>query len=103
MRYYIKTVCEVLEVNRSNYRYWVKRDRRLSPEAAKLNCLVKEAHRLSNGSAGARTVADIVTKDDSNDISLSLYRAKRSSNASKHQLIVIWSISFILSVQYLGL
>jgi len=70
-------VCEVLEVNRSTYKYWVKRDRRLSPRAAKLHSLVKEAHRLSNGSAGARSVADIVTNDDSHDISLSRYRAGR--------------------------
>jgi putative transposase len=38
----------------------------------------KEAHRLSNGSAGARTVAAIVTNDDeAHTVSLSRYRATR--------------------------
>ncbi len=70
-------MCEVLEVNRSTYKYWVKRDSRLSPEAARLHSLVKEAYRLSGGSAGARTIADIVTNDESHSISLSRYRAGR--------------------------
>lgn len=39
--------------------------------------LVREAHRLSNGSAGARTIADIVTNDDSHAVSLSRYRAEK--------------------------
>lgn len=73
----MKTVCEVLEVNRSTFKYWDKRDKRLSPEAAKLHSLVREAHRLSNGSAGARTIADIVTNDDTHTVSLSRYRAGR--------------------------
>ena len=51
-------LCELFGVHRSTYKYWVKRDKRLTPEAAKLHSLVKEAHRLSNGSAGARTLAD---------------------------------------------
>ena len=70
-------LCKLFGVHRSTYKYWVKRDRRLSPEAAKLRSLVREAHRLSNGSAGARTVADIVTNDDAHDVSLSRYRATR--------------------------
>lgn len=70
-------LCKLFGVHRSTYKYWVKRDRRLSPKAAKLRSLVREAHRLSNGSAGARTVADIVTNDDTHDVSLSRYRATR--------------------------
>jgi putative transposase len=70
-------LCELFGVHRSTYKYWVKRDKRLSPEAAKLNVLVKEAHGLSNCSAGARTVADIVTNDETHTVSLSRYRATR--------------------------
>lgn len=64
-------------VHRSTFKYWQRRDKRLSPEAARLRSLVREAHRLSRGSAGARTVADIITNDDSHDIALSRYRAGR--------------------------
>ena len=70
-------MCEVLGVHRSTYKYWRKRDKRLPATVAKLHSLVREAHRLSNGSAGARTVAGIVTNDDSHDMTLSRYRAGR--------------------------
>lgn len=36
---------------------------------------MKEAHRISNGSAGARTVADIITRSG---VKLSRYRATKS-------------------------
>jgi putative transposase len=42
-----------------------------------LSILEKEAHRLSNGSAGTRTLAGIVTNDETNTVSLSRYRATR--------------------------
>jgi putative transposase len=70
-------LCELFGVHRSTYKYWVKREKRISPVAAKLHSLVKEAHRLSNGSAGARTLADIITNDDTHDVTLSRYRATR--------------------------
>jgi putative transposase len=70
-------LCDAFDVHRSTYKYWVKRDKRLSPEAAHLRSLVREVHRLSHGSAGARTVADIVTNDETHNISLSRYRATR--------------------------
>lgn len=73
----MKHLCEVLDVHRSTFKYWQQRDKRISPEAIRLRSLVREAHRLSNGSAGARTVADIITNDDTHDISLSRYRAGR--------------------------
>ena len=66
-----------MDVHRSTFKYWQRRDKRVSPEAARLHSLVREAHRLSNGSAGARTVADIITNDESHDIELSRYRAGR--------------------------
>jgi putative transposase len=70
-------LCDAFDVHRSTYKYWVKRDKRLSPESAHLRSLVREVHRLSHGSAGARTVADIVTNDETHNISLSRYRATR--------------------------
>lgn len=70
-------MCEVLDVHRSTFRYWRQRDKRLSPETARLHSLAKEAYRLSGGSAGARTIADIVTNDESHTMSLSRYRATK--------------------------
>lgn len=46
--YAVKGLCEVFGVHRSNYHYWVNKERTLSSE-------------FSNGSAGERTIADIVT------------------------------------------
>ncbi len=65
-------LCEVFGVHRSTYKYWLGRDRRLSPEVAKLYGQVKEVHRQSNGSAGARTIAIMATD---NGFPLSRYRA----------------------------
>lgn len=70
-------MCEVLGVHRSTFKYWQRRDKRLSPKAARLRSLVREVHRVSHGSAGARTVAEMVSNDDSHDIALSRYRAGR--------------------------
>jgi putative transposase len=44
----------------------------MTPETAKLHSQVKEVHRQSNGSAGARTVAMMATN---NGYPLSRYRA----------------------------
>jgi len=51
----------VFDVNRSSYRYWLAKDRIPSAEKVKIMSLVREAHSVSNGSAGARTVANIVS------------------------------------------
>lgn len=65
-------MCEVFGVHRSTFKYWRKRDKRLPPEVAKLHSQVKEVHRESNGSAGARTVAVMATN---NGFPLTRYRA----------------------------
>jgi putative transposase len=65
-------LCEVFGVHRSTYKYWLGRDRPLSPEVAKLYGQVKEVHRQNNGSAGARTIAIMATD---NGFPLSRYRA----------------------------
>jgi putative transposase len=65
-------LCKVFGVHRSSYKYWRKRDKRISPETVKLHSQVKEVHHQSNGSAGARTVAMMVSN---NGYPLSRYRA----------------------------
>lgn len=72
--YSIKTLCEVFNVHRSSYNYWLKRPTTIKAETIKLRSLVSEAHAASNGSAGARTIADIVTNQG---VKLSRYRATK--------------------------
>ena len=69
-------LCEVFDVNRSSYRHWLTRDKSPSLEQLILQNKVKQAHEQSGGSAGARTVSDIITNDKS-DITLSRYRASK--------------------------
>lgn len=38
---------------------------------------MRTAHRVSNGSAGVRTIADMITNDDTHSIRLTRYRAGR--------------------------
>ena len=64
-------------VHRSSYRYWVAIDRIPTLETVVLKSKVREAHELSEGSAGARTVASIVSSDDEK---LSRYMAGKLMN-----------------------
>ena len=59
-------------IHRSSYRYWAVRDNMPSPEQVELRSEVRRAHELSNGSAGARTIADMVSN---RGIPLTRYRA----------------------------
>ncbi len=61
-------------INRSSYKYWAKRSRQLSPEQVDLNSKIRSAFKESNGSAGARSIADIIT---ARGTKLSRYRAAR--------------------------
>ncbi|MGL5728609.1 MAG: IS3 family transposase [Plesiomonas sp.] len=70
----IKTLCEVFNIHRSSYHYWLKRPMEIKTETVKLRSLMSEAHLASNGSAGARTLAAIVTNQG---VSLSRYRATK--------------------------
>ncbi len=70
----MKRLCEVFGVHRSSYRYWANRDKSLSSERVLVRAEVRRAYELSNGSAGARTIADIVT---ARGIPLSRYRASK--------------------------
>ena len=61
-------------MHRSSYKYWVNRDLKISPEIIELHSEVRSIHRLSNDSAGARTIASIVSN---NGIELTRCRASR--------------------------
>lgn len=61
-------------VHRSSYKYWRNRPTGDKPETIRLKELVRVAHQVSNGSAGARTIATMVTCQG---VELSRYRASR--------------------------
>lgn len=70
----VEILCEALNVHQSSYYYWLKRSAKINAETVKLRSLVSEAHAASNGSAGARTIAKIVTNQGT---ILSRYRAAK--------------------------
>ncbi len=72
--YAVKQLCEVFGVHRSSYRYWENKDKALASECVLIRAEVRRAHEISNGSAGARTIAGIVT---TRGIPLSRYRASK--------------------------
>ncbi|MDI4662716.1 IS3 family transposase, partial [Cobetia sp. BMC6] len=72
--YAVQHLCQVFGVHRSSYRAWRGRDRRPCETEQKLLDQVVEAHTVSNGSAGARSIAKMVTQAG---IQLSRYRASR--------------------------
>jgi len=70
----VKQLCSLFGVHRSSYRAWYDRPKTLSTDERWLRERVEAAHALSNGSAGARTIAKIVTAEG---LPLSRYRAGR--------------------------
>ncbi|WP_229359207.1 IS3 family transposase [Halomonas salipaludis] len=72
--YAVQHLCQVFGVHRSSYRAWRDRDRRPSETEQKLLDQIVEAHTISNGSAGARSIAKMVTQAGT---PLSRYRASR--------------------------
>jgi putative transposase len=71
--YPVQTLCSVFEVHRSSYRYWLKRDRKISSQRLKEITTVKSIFNESRGSAGARTIATIATD---RGVPLSRYRSR---------------------------
>ena len=69
----VKRICQVFDIHRSSYKYWQGRSKKPSLEQVKLNSEVRAAFKVSNGSAGSRSIANIVT---TNGIQLSRYRAR---------------------------
>jgi putative transposase len=74
MRASVTLICDVLGVNRSSYKYWVKRPNIPSLKRIKLPSEVRSAHEDSNGSAGPRPIATI---DTDRGIQFSRYCATR--------------------------
>jgi putative transposase len=70
----VQRLCQVFGVHRSSYRAWRDRDRTPCEAGQELQEQVIEAHEASKGSAGARTIASMVTQAG---IPLSRYRASR--------------------------
>ena len=56
----MKTLCRIFNVHRSSYRYWC-RPKATEVERTVKRSLVSEAWNVSGGSAGARTIATMVT------------------------------------------
>lgn len=81
----------MFSVHRSSYQYWRHRSKTPSVEQTQLRALVREAHESSHGSAGARTIADIVS--NTKQVPLTRYRATKlmkllglvSCQISKHR------------------
>ncbi len=68
----------MFSIHRSSYKYWRRRTTRIDANKVKLCSLVREVHTASNGSAGARTVADMVSQQG---VPLSRYRATKLMKA----------------------
>ena len=66
--------CRTFDVNRSSYRYWLAHKGDIDPEREHLKNKVSDAFDASNYSAGARTIAAIVSNDGTK---LSRYRADK--------------------------
>lgn len=67
-------LCLLFGVHRSSYRAWRERPRELPVQEQRLREQVTAAHELSNGSAGARTIATLLTLART---PVSRYRASR--------------------------
>ncbi|AJQ94196.1 transposase [Gynuella sunshinyii YC6258] len=71
-------LCEVFEVHRSSFKYWVNRPKGPTASTLKLHSKVEQAYELSGGSAGSRTIASIATTAD---YVVSRYRAGKAMKA----------------------
>ncbi|EIW8473882.1 IS3 family transposase [Klebsiella pneumoniae] len=86
----VVSLCSALEIHRSSYRYWRKRRDMVNPVHVRLCSEIRRAWNQSRGSAGARTLADMLTQ---NGVPMSRYRAGRlmkylnlsSCQPGKHQ------------------
>ncbi|MEH6628771.1 MAG: IS3 family transposase [Motiliproteus sp.] len=58
----VAILCKAFEIQRSSYKYWRQRPKTDKPKRRRLKVMVSAAHRLSGGSAGARSVASIVSQ-----------------------------------------
>ena len=70
----VTVLCEAFDLSVSTLKYQRRQANNIDPEKVELQACVKACHRLSNGSAGARTLAAMVSLQG---IPLSRYRAGR--------------------------
>ena len=68
-------MCNVFEVHRSSYRYWQARPKGMKPKELRFEVEVKAAFQLSGGSAGARTIATILSREGE---TVSRYRVNKT-------------------------
>ncbi|EFF2451129.1 IS3 family transposase [Escherichia coli] len=86
----VVSLCSALEIHRSSYRYWRKRRDTVNPARVRLCSEIRRAWNQSRGSAGTRTLAEMLTQ---NGVPMSRYRAGRlmkylnlsSCQPGKHQ------------------
>ncbi|MDK9355751.1 IS3 family transposase [Lelliottia sp. V106_10] len=86
----VVSLCRAFGLHRSSYRYWCQRRDTISPQQITLHSEMRRLWKLSRGSAGARTLAEMLTH---NGIPISRYRAGRlmkhlnlsSCQPGKHQ------------------
>ncbi|MBB7763412.1 IS3 family transposase [Escherichia coli] len=86
----VVSLCSALEIHRSSYRYWRKRRDTVNPARVRLCSEIRRAWNQSRGSAGGRTLAEMLTQ---NGVPMSRYRAGRlmkylnlsSCQPGKHQ------------------
>ncbi|EMQ3553717.1 IS3 family transposase, partial [Escherichia coli O18/18ac:H49] len=76
-RFPVAVVCNVFGVHRSSYKYW-RQPRKPDATKVALLSLVREVYHESNGSAGARSIAAMVT---TKGIKLSRWRATKLMKA----------------------
>ncbi|WP_144226706.1 IS3 family transposase [Shewanella algae] len=57
----VKRICSVFSIHRSSYKYWRSRPITIDSKQIKLHSMVRKAYEANNGSAGARTLAEMVT------------------------------------------
>ena len=72
--YAVSELCNVLDVHRSSYKYWLKNKACVSLKRLHEQATVKAIHAESNGSAGARTIATIAS---ARGTPLTRYRARK--------------------------
>ncbi|WP_169752131.1 IS3 family transposase, partial [Escherichia coli] len=70
----VVSLCSALGIHRSSYRYWQKRRDTVNPVHVRLCSEIRRVWNQSRGSAGARTLADMLTQ---NGVPMSRYRAGR--------------------------
>ncbi|MWT70551.1 IS3 family transposase [Escherichia coli] len=70
----VVSLCSALGIHRSSYRYWRKRHDTVNPARVRLCSEIRRAWNQSRCSAGARTLAEMLTQ---NGVPMSRYRAGR--------------------------